>query len=79
MITPRERLRIFLLLSGIVCTISGVIINCASPAKDLEQMSYRFGAWKDGGVAGAVPKEVAPWLIAGGIILFVASFFSRDK
>ena len=78
MMTPRERLRVALMFTGIVCAMCGIAVACGSPKKELGDMRYRVGAWKDGGVGGAVPKEVAPWLIGGGIAMLAASFFSRD-
>lgn len=62
--TPRERLRVTLMFTGVVFAVCGIGVACAAPKKELGDMTYRFGAWKDGGIGDAVPKEVAPWLIA---------------
>jgi len=79
MMTPREKIRVTLLFSGIVLIMCGVVVGCAEKDKDADVYTFRVGAWKDGGVAAAVPKEVVPWLIAGGIAAFAGAFISRDR
>ena len=75
--TPRERLRVFLMLTGIVLFFCGGAIACAGPTDKVDSAAGRMGAWK-GGAARGVPKEVAPWLLLGGVAAFVASFVARD-
>ncbi len=38
----------------------GIGVACGAPNHELGDMRYRFGAWKDGGIGDAFPKEVAP-------------------
>lgn len=78
MMTPRERLRICFMFAGIVCALCGTVVSCAEPPKELKLSHHRVGAWRDSNFVGAVPKEVAPWLIMGGVLMLVSSFFSND-
>ena len=79
MMTPREKIRVTLMFSGIVLFLCGVVVGCAEKNEVTDDYTFRVGAWKDGGVAAGVPKDVVPWLLVSGILVFAGSFISRDR
>jgi hypothetical protein len=79
MLTPRDKVRITLLFAGIVLLVTSAAVSCAQPDEKKDYYVFRVGAWKDGPVAAAVPKQVVPWMLAGGAIAIIGAFASRER
>lgn len=77
MLTLRDKIRIPLLLAGILLVITGV--GVALPQIKKSGLTYRYGAGKDMNLPAAIPLEAAPWLLIGGVALLAAFYFSREK
>ena len=79
MLTPREKLRVCLMFTGILLLFCGAAGACSSsgPRTNVEDTTYRKGAWHPRASLG-VPSEVAFGLIVGGIVFLVGSFAMRD-
>lgn len=76
--TLREKIRVALVFAGIVLLMSGAAVGCSEENKETDTYTFKVGAWKDGGVAAGVPREVVPWLLVGGVITIMGGFAFRD-
>ena len=79
MMTVRETIRIVLLFAGIVLLVSGAAVGCARDDNEKNSNATRIMVLKGGPPADAVPKQLAPWLLAGGAIAMLGAFLVRDR
>jgi hypothetical protein len=77
MLTLRDKIRIPLILSGILLVSFGV--GVAYPHIKKNGFVFRYGAGRDMNLPAVIPIEAAPWMIVAGVAMLVAFYFTREK
>jgi hypothetical protein len=77
MLTLRDKIRIPLILAGILLVSFGVGI--AYPHIKKNGFTFRYGAGRDTNLPAVIPIEAAPWTIVAGVGLLAAFYFTREK
>ncbi len=77
MLTLRDKIRIPLILAGLLLISFGV--GVVYPHIKKNGLIFRFGAGRDMNLPAMIPIEAAPWMIVTGIALLVAFYFTREK
>lgn len=77
MLTLRDKIRIPLILAGILLVTFGV--GVAYPHIKKNGFTFRFGAGRDMNLPAVIPVEAAPWMIVAGLALLAAFYLTREK